>query len=230
MSDADRRLHPVSGQQTQDPSSETQDPSTETQGPSTEQADPSTETQGPSTEHEGTGAMRTAASSGSVARGARGIFGLIINNPGSAIYGTIAVGALLAAESVRRETYGKNIEAVLITLLIYWLAHSYADLAAERLRSGARLTIGRLGKTMLNELPLLAGATIPLATLLICWAAGTRLSAAVIAALWTSAAIVVTIELSAGIRGHLAARQFFVQALIGALLGSLVIFLKVVLH
>jgi hypothetical protein len=216
MSGADRRLHAVSGGQTQGPSGETQGPSTERQGPFTE--------------HEGVGAMPTPANRGSVARGARGFFGLILNNPGSAIYGTIAVGALLAAESVRRETYGKNIEAVVITLLIYWLAHAYADLAAVRLRSGARLTIGGLGKTMLHELPLLAGATIPLAILLICWAAGTRLSAAVIAALWTSAAIVVTIELSAGIRGRLGARQFLAQVLVGAVLGSLVIFLKVVLH
>ena len=136
MSGADRRLPPVSGRQTQGPSSETRDPSTQSQGPSTE--------------HEGTGAMRTAASSGSVARGARGIFGLVLNNPGSAIYGTIAVGALLAAESVRRETYGKNIEAVVITLLIYWLAHAYADLAAERLRSGARLTIGRQQRELVH--------------------------------------------------------------------------------
>lgn len=174
--------------------------------------------------------MGTAASSGSEARGTGRIAELILNNAGSAIYGTIAVGALLAAESVRRETYARNIEAVVITLLIYWLAHAYADLAAERLRSGTRLTLGRLASTMLRELPLLAGATIPLATLLICWAAGTRLSVAVIAALWTSAAIVVMIEVSAGIRGRLAARQFFVEALVGAVLGALVIFLKVVLH
>jgi hypothetical protein len=170
------------------------------------------------------------SAAGSEARGPGGIAGLILNNAGAAIYGTIAVGALLAAESVRKETYARNIEAVVITLLIYWLAHAYADLAAERLRSGAQLTLGRLARTMLDELPLLAGATIPLATLLICWAAGTRLSAAVIAALWTSAAIVVLIELTAGVRGRLAARQFIAQALIGALLGALVIFLKVVLH
>lgn len=167
---------------------------------------------------------------GSEERRAGGVLELIVNNAGSAIYGIIAVGALLAAESARRETFAKNIVAVVITLLLYWLAHSYADLAAERLRTGAQLTVGRLVRTMLDELPLLAGATIPLATLLICWAAGTRLSVAVIAALWTSAAIVVLIELTAGVRGHLAAKQFIAQALIGALLGSLVIFLKVVLH
>lgn len=184
----------------------------------------------PGTEQERARPTGTIADSDLEARKAGGIVGLTLDNAGSAIYGTIAVGALLAAESVRRETYAKNIVAVVITLLLYWLAHSYADLAAERLRSGAHLTVGRLVRTMLDELPMLAGATIPLVTLLICWAAGTRLSAAVIAALWTSAAIVVLIELTAGVRGHLAARQFIAQALIGALLGSLVIFLKVVLH
>jgi hypothetical protein len=117
-----------------------------------------------------------------------------------------------------------------LTLLLYWLAHSYADLAGERLRSGAHLTLGRLGRTMLQELPLLMGATIPLATLLICWAAGSKLSIAVIAALWTSAAIVVAIELGAGVRGRLAARQFMVQAALGGLIAALVLFLKLVLH
>jgi hypothetical protein len=190
--------------------------------------------------------MRTIPSSDSEARGSAdseahrapageqqepgGLVALILKNAGSAIYGTIAVGALLAAESARRETYARNVVAVMITLVIYWLAHSYADIAAERLRSGAPLSMGRLGRTMLHQMPLLAGATVPLATLLICWAAGTKLSAAVLAALWTSAAIVVAIEVGAGVRGHLAARQFIAQVLIGALLGSLVIFLKVVLH
>ncbi len=138
------------------------------------------------------------------------------------------MGALLAAESVRRETYAKNIVAVIITLLLYWLAHSYAERAAERLWSGEQLTLGRLVRTITNA------------------AAGRRdHPASDIADLLgrRNQAIrgrnrgpvdlgghVVLIELTAGVRGRLAARQFIAQALIGALLGSLVIFLKVVLH
>jgi hypothetical protein len=102
--------------------------------------------------------------------GSSRIIALILENPGDAIYGAIAVGALLAAETPRRETYAKTVAAVVITLLLYWLAHSYAELAGERLRSGARLNARGL-----------------LATLLICWIAGTGLSAAVLAAVWTSA-------------------------------------------
>ena len=47
---------------------------------------------------------------------------------------------------------------------------------------------------MLREPPILIGAPIPLATLLLCRIAGTGLSAAVIAAVWTSAGIVLSIE------------------------------------
>jgi len=56
-------------------------------------------------------------------------------NPAGLIYGTIAVAALLAAESARRETYVETVGAVLITLLLYWLAHSYAGFTGERVRA-----------------------------------------------------------------------------------------------
>ena len=158
------------------------------------------------------------------------ILALILKNPGDAIYGAIAVGALLAAETPRRETYARTVAAVAITLVLYWLAHSYADLAGERLRSGVELTARGLLATMLHELPILVGAAIPLATLLGCWIAGASLSRAVGGAVWTSAAIVVAVELAAGIRGRLKGRQLLFQALVGALLGSLIILLRALLH
>ena len=128
------------------------------------------------------------------------------------------------------EAVAKTVAAVIITLLLYWLAHSYADLAGARLRSGARLTARALLATMLRELPILVGAAIPLGTLLICWVAGTGLSAAVLAAVWTSAGIVLAIELAAGLRGRLRGWQLLSQAFVGALLGSLIILLRGVLH
>lgn len=174
--------------------------------------------------------MTPPAAQPAEARRAKRIIKLILDNPGDAVYGAIAVGALLAAETPRRETYAKTVAAVVITLLLYWLAHSYADLAGERLRSGARLTARSLLATMLRELPILIGAAIPLATLLICWVAGTGLSVAVIAAVWTSAGIVLAIELAAGLRGHLRGRELLSQAFVGAVLGSLIILLRSVLH
>jgi hypothetical protein len=158
------------------------------------------------------------------------MWSLLSKNPGDAVYGTIAVGALLAAESPRRETYPKTIAAVVVILVLYWAAHSYADVTGQRLESGGRLTLERALATLRHEVTILIGAAVPLLTLLICWAVGTSLSGAVRAAVWTSAAIIVMIEVIAGLRARLTGRQLFVQTLAGGVLGALVLLLRVILH
>ena len=151
-------------------------------------------------------------------------------NLSDAVYGTIAVAALLSAESARRETYPGTVAAVVITLLLYWLAHAYSELAGERLRSGERLTFSSLGRTLAAQLTLLAGAAVPLIELLIWWAAGGSLETAVTAGVWTSAAMIAILEIAIGIRTHLRGRELAAQIAIGALLGLLVVALRVILH
>ena len=151
-------------------------------------------------------------------------------NPAAAVYGTISVGALLAAESAQRETYPRTLGAVVITLLLYWLAHSYASFAARRLLLGEPLSIRGLAWTMAHELPILIGAAVPLVALLIWWAAGARLTTGVNAAIWTSAAMILIVELAAALRARLSGRELLAQATLGVLLALLVIALKLVLH
>jgi hypothetical protein len=151
-------------------------------------------------------------------------------NPAGAVYGTITVGALLAAESAQRETYPRTLGAVVIALLLYWLAHSYASFAARRMLLGERLNIRGLAWTMAHELSILIGAAVPLVALLIWWAAGAKLTSGVDAAIWTSAAMIVILELAVGLRARLHGRELLAQAALGAVLGLLVIALKLVLH
>jgi len=66
--------------------------------------------------------------------------------------------------------------------------------------------------------------------LLIFWAAGAQLSAAVSAAIWTSAVMIVIIELVIGVRAQLSGRDLVLQTAFGAMLGLLVLALRVVLH
>jgi hypothetical protein len=155
---------------------------------------------------------------------------LIMRNPGEAVYGVIAVGALLAAESPRRETYVRTVAAVLVTLLLYWLAHAYADLVDFHVTTRERLTTRRVLHTAREDVPILIGAIIPLVAVLIWWAGGASLSAAVAAAVWTSAAMIVVIEFTAGVRAGDRGRSLLAQTCGGALLGSLVVLLHVVLH
>lgn len=151
-------------------------------------------------------------------------------NVARVVYGTVAVGALLAAESPEQETYAETLASVLIALLIYWMAHSYAELTARRIEEGERLTSSALVGSMLHEIWILVGAAIPVIPLLIWWVAGGSLADADTAAIWTAAGMVVVYEAIAGLRAELSAKEMAVQLALGATLGVLIILLKLVLH
>jgi hypothetical protein len=151
-------------------------------------------------------------------------------NVGGLVYGTITVAALLAAESAQRETYPETVGAVLIALALYWLAHAYAAYTAQRVKRAEKLTFAALGRTMVHDLWILLGAAIPLLTLLVWWAAGSRLTTAVTAAIWSAAVVLGLIELAAALRAHLTGRELLAQISLGLLLGLLVIAMKLVLH
>lgn len=148
----------------------------------------------------------------------------------AAIYGTISVGALLAAESAPQETYLETVIAVVLTLLLYVLAHTYAEYTGERLREGEPLRFEQFRRTAAREAWLLPGAGVPLVALLVCWLVGASLSTAVNVAVWTSAVMVVLLEFTAGVRAEESGRDLAVDTAVGALVGLLVIALRYVLH
>ncbi len=154
----------------------------------------------------------------------------MLTNPGPLIYGTITIGALLAAESAQRETYASTFGAVLVALTLYWLAHSYAEFTQRRARAETPQKLRGLLETMTHELSILLGASFPLLALVICGLAAVKLESAVTVATWTSAVMVVMIELAVGIREQLAPRDFVAQTGLGVVLGLLVIVLRTLLH
>jgi hypothetical protein len=151
-------------------------------------------------------------------------------NAGGLVYGTILVATLLSAESTRRETYVKTVAAVAVALLAYWLTISYSEFAGERLEHGERFEYAALGRAAVRELALLYGAAVPLLVLLVFWAAGATLATAVSAAIWSAAAAVVATEVVSGVRAELTGRELARQSAVGAVLGLLIIALRVLLH
>lgn len=151
-------------------------------------------------------------------------------NAGGLAYGTITVGGVLAAESAARESYASTLEGAVVALVLYWLAHSYAELTRRRTGSGEVLRLRALLDVIVHELSILAGAATPVLALVICGALGASLDHAVTAATWTAAGMVVVIELSIGIRERLPLRAFTAQAGFGVVIGLLVIGLRAVLH
>jgi membrane protein YqaA with SNARE-associated domain len=146
------------------------------------------------------------------------------------VYGTVVVGGLLAAEAPERETYPEVLASVMIALLVYWMAHSYAEVTARRIEERGRLTTTALADSMRHEVWILFGAAVPVLPLVIWWIAGGTVPAAVTAAVWTSAGMIVVYEVVAGLRAELSGKEMLAQIAIGAMLGVLVIALKVVLH
>jgi len=147
-----------------------------------------------------------------------------------AIYGTITAGALLAAEYSRRETYGRTIGALVLALILYWLAHAYAANADTRIREQKPLKASAFGRDLLRQLPILVGASIPLFAIVIFGLAGAGLGTAITAALWTAAAVIAAIELTAATRSGVRGRALAVHAVIGIALGLLVPAINAVLH
>jgi hypothetical protein len=151
-------------------------------------------------------------------------------NLSGAITGTITVGALLAAETAERETYVETVGAVALALILYWVAHAYASSAAKRIEDGQHLTPKGFVDALAHEVTILGGAAVPVLMLVAFGVAGARLSTAVTAAIWTAAAMIAGIEITAAIRAGAKGRELAAQATIGIGLGLLVIAINAVLH
>jgi hypothetical protein len=151
-------------------------------------------------------------------------------NPTGTVYGTITVGALLAAESDLHDTYPETVGSVVVALLIYWLAHSYAELLGHRLATRERLTVGALGHALGRDWAIVRGAGGPLLALLIAWAAGATQEAAITVALWICAGSLVVFELLAGMRARARPAELALELCVGVAMGVGVIALRLILH
>ncbi|HEY3758616.1 MAG TPA: hypothetical protein VGL37_02555 [Solirubrobacteraceae bacterium] len=151
-------------------------------------------------------------------------------NPAGAIYGMIAIGALLAAESGLRDTYLETLASALIALALYWLAHAYADMLGQRVEKRAQLDAATLGRTLLHDWTIVRGGVVPLLVLLVCWAAGASQETAVTVDLWVTAGSLLTYELLAGLRARSRPAELLLEGCVGAAMGIGILALRVVLH
>jgi hypothetical protein len=160
------------------------------------------------------------------------VIGLIApdHNPGGAIYGTVTIGVLLAAEASRAETYSRTLDAIAAALFLYWLAHGYAHVAGRRLSEKESYTIGSVFVALGEELAILRGAAIPFLAVILCWLANARLSVGITAGIWSAVGVLLAIELIAGIRARLSFGALMVQTSVGALFGITILVLRSLLH
>jgi hypothetical protein len=154
----------------------------------------------------------------------------IPENAAGLVYGIILVATLLSAESAVRETYAKTVAGVLIALVIYWLALTYAGFTGRRLEEKEGASLLLLGRAAVHELTVLYGALVPLVSLLILWVAGVTLDTAVLWSIIVADLAMIGAEVFIGVRAELKGLELLGQVVIGAVLGGLVLGLRLLLH
>lgn len=151
-------------------------------------------------------------------------------NPSGAVYGVIVIGALLAGESGRHESYPDTLSSAALAAALYWLAHAYAGVLGRRLDTGERLTAVALLRALGHDWALVRGAAIPLLALLLAAVAGAKQQTAVSVALWSAVASLVGFELVAGLRSKATPKELVVEVGVGMTMGVAILALKVLLH
>lgn len=147
-------------------------------------------------------------------------------NPSGVVYGVMVIGALLAAESGRRETYLDTVGSAVLAAGVYWLAHAYARVLGQRLAEAERLTLDALVRALGHDWALIRGAAIPLLVLLIAWALGASQGVALSAGVWSAVASLIGLELIAGIRSQATPRELVIEVGVGITMGIAILALK----
>jgi hypothetical protein len=109
----------------------------------------------------------------------------------SGIYGTILVTAVVAGASADPHVEAwKGALVVLVTTVVFWIAHIYANLLALHRNQRRRSNLSEAGEVGLQELPLVFAGILPILILLILGAAGvTSRDTAFTVAVWSGAAV-----------------------------------------
>jgi len=151
-------------------------------------------------------------------------------NPAGVVYGVLAMGTLVAAEGSRRQTYPDVLEACLLALALYWIAHAYARHFSQRGGDSDPKGLRSVGHALAHESSILAGAAVPVVALVLAWAAGATLGRGVLAAVWVAGAELVVLETLSGVRRKLAPRALVGEVVTGVALGAGVLGVRIVLH
>ncbi len=151
-------------------------------------------------------------------------------NPAGVVFGVITIGAVLAAESGQHETYVDALGSGLVTIVLYWLAHTYSDLLGRRLRTHEHLTARSLARAFAHDWAIVRGAALPFLALAICYVTDAGQETGVTAAVWTCVVSLIAFELLAGIRARSTRSELVLEGLVGTVMGLAILALRAILH
>jgi hypothetical protein len=149
-------------------------------------------------------------------------------NPRGAIYGTIVATAVIAA-SAHDKRPGLILAAAAATLVVFWIAHVYAEVLAHGLRQ-ARLDLNLVPAIMARELSMLAAPALSVVFLLLGALGVLGEELAVRLALWNGVAQLVGWGIDVGRRLGRSWQAALLGGVVNGVLGVVIILLEVLLH
>jgi hypothetical protein len=144
------------------------------------------------------------------------------------IFGTIVGASVLAAADPADPLHDTG-WAVVVTLVVYWLAERWSELLGSHLR-GTVLTRRRVMEVFAHGWPMVQASYGPLVVMVVCWAFGASNQTALNAALSLSVATLVGLGVLAGRRAELPTVGVILSGLFTGALGIALILLKAILH
>jgi hypothetical protein len=153
---------------------------------------------------------------------------LIAANPRGAIYGTIVATAVVAA-SAHDQRPGLILAATVATLLVFWIAHVYAEVLANGLRQ-AGLDLKVVPAIIARELSMLAAPALSVLFLLLGALGLLGEGFAVRLALWSGVAQLVGWGIDVGRRLGRSWLVALLGGVVNGVLGVVIVLLEVLLH
>jgi hypothetical protein len=146
-----------------------------------------------------------------------------------AIYGTIAAMAVIAGTAAS-QAHGKTLYLTVATLLVFWVAHVYAQALSHHLKGAERLDWTIVRTAMAEEWPLIQGP-LPLLVVLALGRIGVfEERTAVRVALWLGVANLVVWGFAYARSRQWRWHTAITAGAVNGLLGLLIVLLEVVIH
>ncbi|MFL6163314.1 MAG: hypothetical protein ACJ74U_13925 [Jatrophihabitantaceae bacterium] len=143
----------------------------------------------------------------------------------SGIYGAIITAALLEALPATLTTFTTAV-AVVLTLIVYWLAEQYAEALAGQVHDGRLPTWGSIRGALASTWPLVSSSFLPLLALLIARVSGATALEAADIAMTTAILLLATHAWRAARAAQLRTWRLILATAIAGALGLMMVVLK----
>lgn len=141
------------------------------------------------------------------------------------IYGAIVTAAIIAANGGELSTVALVV-AVVVTLLVYWVAEEYAEVIGEQAEDGRLPTWANIRVMLAGTWPLVSASYAPLLALVLARVAGASVLIAANVGLAVAIVLLTIHGWSASRAARLRGRQLVISTFVAAGLGIVMIVLK----